>query len=94
MPTERLDLRSARFDRFANSVLIDGRRVVVEVTKEALEALYKRDLEPDEALRLAVEETKRLTRLATRLPADDGKIVVTTGILMNDGLFGEDEGSA
>lgn len=94
MPTERLDLRSARFDRFANSVLIDGRRIVVEVTREALEALYKRDLEPDEAVNLAAAEISRLTRLATRLPADDGKIVVTTNILKNDGLFGEDEGSA
>ncbi|HSO47222.1 MAG TPA: hypothetical protein VLQ68_04735 [Rhizobiaceae bacterium] len=89
MAGERLDIKSARYDRLARSVLIDGRGVTVEIALEALEALAKRKLSPDQAVARAVGEAKRIMMLVKRLPPDDGKITVTTGILMNDGLFGE-----
>jgi len=86
---ERLDLKSARYDALSRSVLIDGRGVVVAVALEALEALARRKLSPDEAVLRAVGESKRLVALMKRLPPDDGKITITAGILMNDGLFGD-----
>lgn len=84
---QRLDLRTLRYDRFGRSVLIDGRSVVIEIAHEALEALSNRVLNEDEALRTVAEEQKRLTRLAEWLPADDGKIHITTAMLMNDGRY-------
>jgi hypothetical protein len=86
---ERIDLKSARFDSLARSVLIDGRGVTVEISLEALEALAKRKLSPEQAVVRAVGESKRIVTLMKRLPPDDGKITITTAILMNDGLFGE-----
>jgi 16S rRNA G527 N7-methylase RsmG len=86
---ERLDLKSARYDSLARSVVIDGRGVTVEIALEALEALAKRKLSPDQAVARALGESKRIIALVKRLPPDDGKITITTGILMNDGLFGE-----
>ena len=41
MAVQRLDLRSVRYDRLSGSVLFDARNCVVEVSLEALEALYK-----------------------------------------------------
>ena len=73
--------------RGIGSVLIDGRAVVLEISHEALEALTNRSLSEDEAVRKVAEEQKRLTRLAEWLPADDGKINITTSMLMNDGVF-------
>ena len=93
MALQRLDLRTARYDRLAGSVLIDARKCVVEISHEALETLAKRSLQPEEAVLKAAEEGKRFARLATRLPADDGKIIVTKAIVLNDGQFGEEEGS-
>lgn len=93
MALQRLDLRSARYDRLAGSVLIDARKCVVEISHDALEALARRPLKPDEAVLKAAEEGKRLARLATRLPADDGKIIVTRAIMLSDGQFGAEEGS-
>ena len=93
MALERLDLRTARFDRFSGSVLIDGRTSVVEISLEALEKLCNRHLLPEEAVIAAVSEAKRLTVLASRLPADDGKIHITAGIVENDGIFVEEDGS-
>lgn len=92
MASERLDLRSARYDTLARSVMIDGRDLLVEVTQEALEALARKALSPKEAVIRAVSESKRLVTLLKRLPADDGKITITLNILMNDGLFGEEKG--
>ncbi len=85
--TQRLDLKSIRYDALGRSVLIDGRKVTLEVSHEALEALCNRQLSTEEAVLKVAEETKRLTRLAEWVPADDGKIHITTGILMNDGVF-------
>ena len=93
MATERLDLRSARYDRLARSVLIDGRDVLVEVSLEALEALARKALSPQDAVIRAVAEAKRLTALLKRLPPDDGKVTITASILMNDGLYGEEKGN-
>ena len=84
---QRLDLKTLRYDRMGQSVLIDGRKVVVEIAHEALEALTNRELSEDDAMRKVVEEQKRLTRLAEWLPADDGKIHITANLLMNDGRF-------
>ncbi len=88
---QRLDLKSLRYDKLGRSVLIDGRKVVVEVSHEALEALSNRELTADEAVIKVAEEQKRLTRLAEWVPADDGKIHITTNMLMNDGVFASGE---
>ena len=77
---QRLDLKSLRYDRLGKSVLIDGRKIVVEVSHEALEAISNRPLSKDEAIRRAAEEQKRLTRLAEWVPADDGKVMITAGL--------------
>ena len=87
-------MRSARYDRLAGSVMIDGRGYVLEVAHEAIEVLMKRELEPQEAIDGAIREAKRLTRLAGRLPADDGKIIVTRSILLKDGQHDGEEGEA
>ena len=88
---QRLDLKSLRYDKLGRSVLIDGRRIVLEVSHEALEAISNRELSEDEALLKVAEEQKRLTRLAEWVPADDGKIHITTNLLMNDGQFDSGE---
>ncbi len=84
---QRLDLKSLRYDKLGRSVLIDGRKIVLEVSHEALEAFSNRELTADEAVIKVAEEQKRLTRLAEWVPADDGKIHITTNMLMNDGVF-------
>ena len=84
---QRLDLKSLRYDKLGRSVLVDGRRIVVEISHEALEALANRELSEEEAVIKVAEEQKRFTRLAEWLPADDGKILITTNMLMNDGMF-------
>ena len=84
---QRLDLKSLRYDKLGRSVLIDGRKVVLEISHEALEALSNRDLDEQQVLLKAAEEQKRLTRLAEWIPPDDGKIQITTNMLMNDGIF-------
>ena len=90
MAIQRLDLKSARYDRLARSVLFNARGgCTVEVSLEALQAQYQRDLDPEEAVTGAVELEKRLTALATMLPPDDGRITITTSVLMGDGLYGE-----
>lgn len=88
---QRLDLKSLRYDKLGRSVLIDGRKVTVEVSHEALEALANCELSPDEAIVKVAEEQKRLTKLAEWVPADDGKIHITTNMLMNDGVFASGE---
>ena len=88
---QRLDLKSLRYDKLGRSVLIDGRKVVLEISHEALEALSNRELSADEAVIKVAEEQKRLTRLAEWVPADDGKIHITTNMLMNDGVFASGE---
>ncbi|MEM7216666.1 MAG: hypothetical protein AAF423_14095 [Pseudomonadota bacterium] len=84
---QRLDLKTLRYDKFGKSVLIDGRAVVVEISHEALEVFSNRQLTEAEAMRKVADEQKRLTKLAEWLPADDGKINITTTMLMNDGRF-------
>lgn len=84
---QRLDIRSLRYDKLGRSVLIDGRGLVLEISHEALEALANRPLNVNEAIRKVADEQKRLTRLAEKVPADDGKIHITTNILLNDGVF-------
>ena len=89
---QRLDIKSARYSKFGRSVLVNGRGVTLEISQEALETLYNRKLSSEEAVLKVVEETKRFTMLAERVPADDGKIQITTNILMNDGIFNEQNG--
>lgn len=84
---QRLDLKSLRYDQFGRAVLIDGRKVILEISHEALEALSNRTLTEEEAIRKVADEQKRMTRLAEWVPADDGKIHITTNVLMNDGRF-------
>lgn len=88
---QRLDLKSLRYDKLGRSVLIDGRKVVLEISHEALEALSNCELTADEAVLKVAEEQKRLTKLAEWVPADDGKIHITTNMLMNDGVFASGE---
>ncbi|MFK5978529.1 MAG: hypothetical protein QM488_06555 [Rhizobiaceae bacterium] len=89
---QRLDIKSVRYSKFGRSVLINGRGVTLEISQEALETLYNRRLSSEEAVLKVVEESKRLTQLAERVPADDGKIQITTNILMNNGIFNEQNG--
>jgi len=89
---QRLDIKSVRYSKFGRSVLINGRGVTLEISQEALETLYNRRLSSEEAVLKVIEETKRFTQLAERVPADDGKIQITTNILMNDGIFNETNG--
>ena len=84
---QRLDLKSLRYDKLDKAVLIDGRKVTLSVSHEALAALSNRELDEKQALLKVAEEQKRLTRLAEWIPADDGKIHITTNMLMNDGIF-------
>ena len=90
---ERLDLRSARFDRLSGSVLINGRENVVEISIDALERLCHRSVASEEAVLVAVSEAKRITVLASRLPADDGKINITAGFVENDEAMAVENGS-
>jgi hypothetical protein len=87
---QRLDLKSARYDPLSDSVLINGRGCVIEISHEAVELAARRPIEPEEAVRTVVEEARRFALLATRLPPDDGKIHITANMLANDGMFGED----
>ncbi len=82
---QRLDLKTVRYDKMSDAVLFDGRKIVLAVTLDALEALYNRPLQPQEALLKAVDEIKRLTRLADIVPADDGRIIITKAMLLNGG---------
>ena len=90
MAIQRLDLKTVRYNKFSRGVVFDARNgCTVEVSQEALEAQFRRDLEPDEAVAGAVEIVGKLTQLATLLPADDGRIHITRGVLMGEGLYGE-----
>lgn len=90
MALQRFDIKSVRYDRLSESVLFNGRNCVVEITHGALECIAKRSMAPEEAVGAAVGEVKRLTRLASMLPADDGKIHITANIVMTNGVFGAD----
>ncbi len=85
--TQRLDIKSARYDKLGRSVQINGRGVIVEVSHEALETFSKKELTSAEAVYVVVNNARTLAKLAGHVPADDGKIHITVGILMNDGLF-------
>jgi len=85
MPTQRLDIKTVRYDKLSDEVLFDGRKIVLAVTRDALETLYNRELNPDEAILRAVDEAKRLTRLAEIVPADDGRVLITRDRLINNG---------
>ncbi|WP_075996358.1 hypothetical protein [Salaquimonas pukyongi] len=87
---QRLNIKSARYDRLSECVLMDGRNLTVAVTKDGLEALYDVALEPDEAVIKAIEETRRLTRLAEIVPADDGRVLITRKHIMSDGRYLDD----
>ena len=87
---QRLDIKSARYDRLSECVLMDGRGITLAVTRDGLEALYDAELEPEEAVVRAVEETRRLTRLAEIVPADDGRVLVTRKHLLSDGRYLDD----
>ena len=93
--TQRLDLRTARYDRLSEAVLMDGRGITLAVTRDALEALYDTAFTGDEAVIKAIEEARRLTRLAETVPADDGRVTITRDMLLNDGRYavGERDGS-
>jgi hypothetical protein len=86
---ERLDFKTVRFDKLADSVLIDGKKATVEISREAFEVLYKRNFTSEEVLIKAVEESKRLNHLANTIPADDGKIHITAALMLQDGQFSQ-----
>jgi len=85
MAVQQLDLKSARYDRLNRSVLIDGKALTVEISHEALEVLARRQLSAEQAVSRALAEAKRITLLAMRIPADDGKVHITAGLVANDG---------
>ena len=84
---ERLDFKTVRFDKLADTILIDGKKATVEISRDAFEALYRRNLTSDEALVKAVEEAKRLNHLVNLIPADDGKIHITAALMLGEGQF-------
>lgn len=85
---ERLDFKTTRYDKLADSVLIDGKKAIVEISRDAFEALYRREFTGEEVIIKAVEEAKRLNHLANVIPADDGKIHITAALMLGDGQFG------
>ena len=86
---ERLDFKTVRFDNLADAVLIDGRKSTVEISRDAFQALYKREFTGPEVLIKAVEEAKRLNYLANMIPADDGKIHITAALMLGEGQFSQ-----
>lgn len=82
---QRLDLKTVRYDKYSQCVLFDGRKLTLAVTHDAIEALYNRELSPEEATLKAVDEVMKLTRLAEIVPADDGLVTITKMRLLNDG---------
>ena len=84
---QRLDIRTARYDRLSEAVLMDGRGIVLAVTLDALENLHDCRFEPEEAVIKAIEDVRRLTVLAGKVPADDGRVLITRAMLLNDGQF-------
>jgi hypothetical protein len=85
---QRLNLKTVRYDRLSDAVLMDGRNVVVVIARDALEAFSNRVLAPEEAVGKAVEEATRLSRLAEIVPADDGRVLITKERLLNNGRYG------
>jgi len=86
---ERLDFKSVRFDKLADTILINGKKVIVEISREAFEVLYRQEFTADEAILKAIEESKRLNHLANAIPADDGKIHITAALMLGNGQFNE-----
>lgn len=86
---ERLDFKTARYDKLADAILIDGKKSVVEISHEALEALFRCKLTGEEAVLRAEHEAKRLNRLVNIIPPDDGKIHITTDLMLGEGQFSE-----
>lgn len=84
---QRLDLKTVRYDKYTKCVLLDGRKITLAVTHEALEAIGNKELDDKSAMRLAIDEVKTLTRLAEIVPADDGLVTITKNRLLNDGVF-------
>ncbi|MCP4072221.1 MAG: hypothetical protein GY742_10850 [Hyphomicrobiales bacterium] len=86
---ERLDFKTVRFDKLADTILVNGKKIVVEISRDALEALYRREFTGEEAVIKAVEESKRLNHLANMIPADDGKIHITAALMLGNGQFSQ-----
>ena len=84
---ERLNFKTVRFDRLADTILINGKKSVVEISKEAFEVLARKELSGEEAIIKAVEEAKRLNHLANIIPPDDGKIQITAALMLGNGQF-------
>lgn len=87
----RLDLKSVRFDRLNDSVFFNAKKGCVEISREALQSLARKELDEERAIYFAVAQAKRLNRLINIVPADDGKINITKNLLLNDGQFGQTE---
>lgn len=84
----KLDLKSVRYDRMNDGVQFDtssraGRSpgLIVEITREALEDHFKKSLDDQAAVLKAVEIQTFIQQAANRIPADDGKIRLTTATL-------------
>ncbi|MEM8797963.1 MAG: hypothetical protein AAGE61_20530 [Pseudomonadota bacterium] len=81
----RLDLKSVRYDRMNDGVQFDttarSPALVVEVSRQALEDHFSVALDPDIAVLKAVEIQVFIQQAANRIPADDGKIRLTTATL-------------
>ena len=56
---ERLDFKTTRYDKLADSVLIDGKKAIVEISRDAFEALYRRQFTGEEVVIKAVVARSR-----------------------------------
>ena len=82
-----LQLKSARYDSLSQSVLINSRKAVVEIAHDGLEALIRKPLNSEEAIRYVLTINRKIAQLASIIPADDGKIHITKKLLLNDGIW-------
>lgn len=84
----KLDLRSVRYDRMNDGVQFDtsnktGRwpGLVIEISRDALEDHFRRELDAETAIVKAVEIQTFIQQAANRIPADDGRIRLTKATL-------------
>lgn len=85
---ERLDFRTAKLDRTADSLRVKGKKVEVEIAREVLETAAKKPLDELGMTNTAIIHAKTFNRLANVIPADDGKINITLRLFLEDGQFG------
>lgn len=84
----KLDLKSVQYDRMSDGVQFETNKnvgrspgLIVEISKEALEDHFNQSLCQETAVKKAVELLTFIQTAANRIPADDGKIRLTTATL-------------